>query len=254
MNLSGHLVAWRAARVVLLAQAVAFAAAPAIAADHPLAEKPLPVISVAGEGKVAASPDMATIQVGVVRDADTAREALDANNAAMNRVLAALKGEGIEPRDLQTSGFSINPKYIYPKRAADGSQSEPKIAGYTVSNNLTVRVRDLAKLGGLLDLVVTLGVNTGGDIQFTNAEPAGIVAKAREFAMKDARARAETLAAAAGVKLGPVIEISESHSAPRPVSLTRGEVLAKAAADAVPVEGGENSYTVNVTARFEILQ
>jgi uncharacterized protein YggE len=244
----------RALAGALVAQFLVLAAIPAGAADHPLAERPLAAIAVAGEGKVAASPDMATIGLGVVREADAAREALDANSAAMKRVVEALKGEGIEPRDLQTSGFSVQPKYFYPKRASDGSQGEPRISGYTVSNNLTLRVRDLAKLGGLLDLVVTLGMNTGGDIRFSNAEPAGIVAKAREFAMQDARARAETLAAAAGVKLGPVIEISEGYSAPRPVSMTRGELLAKASADTVPVEAGENTYTVNVNARFEILQ
>ena len=226
----------------------------AMAAERPLAESPLPVIRVTGEGRISLAPDMAILDLGVVREAATAREALDANNAAMAEVVAAMKAEGMADRDLQTSGFSIQPKYFYPQSKAGEDQPVPRIVGYSVSNRLSVRVRDLAKLGAILDRSVTLGVNDGGNITFANDDPSATIARAREAAMKDALSRAETLARAIGAKPGKILEISENTFTPQPVSMARGKMMMEARSDAVPVQGGENTYTVSVQAVWEILQ
>ena len=246
----------RAAGILALAAAsLTMAAAPMARAQEaaqirPLAESPLPVIRVSGEGSAAIRPDMAILTLGIVREAETARAALDASNEASAAVIAALKEEGIAEGDLQTSSFRIDPRYVYPDRN-DGQQAAPRIVGYTVSSQLTVRVRDLAKLGALLDRAVSLGVNAEGGIRFANANPDEAVAIARKAAMRNAAARALTLADAAGVELGPIIEITELANDPAPMPLARGRI-AMAAESAVPVEAGEQEYTVAVQVTFEI--
>lgn len=215
----------------------------------------LSTIRVTGEGKVSVAPDIAAISVGVVREAKTARAALTANNNAMAKVLDAMKAQGIADKDLQTSGFNISPRYYYPPREKNHQQKPPKIVGYTVSNNLSVRIRDLQKVGEVLDQVVTLGVNSGGNIQFMNDNPKEALKQARKAAMADAIDKAKTLAEGAGVDLGSILEISENSRSPRPVPMARGNFAAKAmAAESVPVASGENTYHVTVNVNWEIDQ
>jgi uncharacterized protein YggE len=223
---------------------------PAQADQH----EPYPRIVVNGQGSAEVAPDMAVLQLTVTREAKTARAALDANSAAMAEVLTALRGEGIAERDLQTANFSIQPKYVYPSQKAQGDDRTPRIVGYTVRNGLSVRVRDLGKLGAIMDKSVTLGVNEGGNILFTNDDPSGAVEQARTRAVKDAMAKAKTLATAAGVKLGKVLELSEQSRNPAPVPMMRGEMMMAKAADAVPVAAGENSYKVTVSLSYGIVQ
>jgi uncharacterized protein len=239
------------AAIVVLALAAMATPFAAFAQDRPLAESPLPVIRVSGEGTAAARPDMAVITLGVVREAETAKEALDANSAAMNDVIAALKAAGVDEKDLQTTGFRVDPRYVYAQQQANGETPPPRIVGYSVSNQVTVRIRFLERLGEILDKVVTLGVNSDGGISFTNAEPGQIIAAARAAAVKDAAARALTLADAAGVTLGPILEISESAGRTRPVDFMAGK-RAMAAESAVPIQAGENEYRVGVDVTFEI--
>lgn len=235
-------------RHLAYALAIALLPVPALASD---AEKP-GLVAVSGEGTAHLAPDMAVLTLTVLRQEETARAALDANSAAMAEVLAAMKADGIEDRDLQTSGFSINPQYFYPKN--DGTRPvQPEITGYSVSNSLTVRVRDLAKLGAIIDKSVTLGVNQGGQILFTNDDPSTAISTARTQAVKDAVAKARTLADAAGVSLGRISNISELQNTPRPVPMVRAE-MARAADASVPIAQGENEYRVNVNVTFEIDQ
>ena len=218
-------------------------------------EKPVPQISIAGEASVDVAPDLAILDLGVLREGETAREALTANSEAMAEVIAAMKEAGIEARDLQTSNFAIHPKYVHHRPKNGEEQKPPRIVGYQVTNNLTVRIRDLAKTGEILDKAVTLGVNTGGSIRFGNDDPKAEIAKARAAAMKDAIAKAETLLEAAGASLGPILSISENYSTPRPVPMARGKMMANAVmAEAVPVESGENTYSVTVSVTWEIEQ
>ncbi len=227
-----------------------------IPADPALAnEAGQPEINVSATGKVSAEPDMVLISFGVVREAKTARDALTANNKAMSEVLSALENVGIAKTDIQTSNFNISPRYHYPKRSGDGSQPPPKITGYMVSNNVSLRVRDLSKTGELLDQVVTLGVNSGGNIQFLNQNTDEILKNARTAAVKNAIKKANTLANAAGVKLGQLIEIRENSQEPRPVPMARTTMMeSQADGSSVPIAGGENSYSVNVNMRWVIEQ
>lgn len=215
---------------------------------------PVPRILVTGEGSVDLAPDMAILSLTVTRQAETARGALDANSSAMKEVQAAMTSAGIEPRDLQTSGFSIQPNYFYPPQQPSGKREPPKIVGYTVRNSLTVRVREISSVGAILDKSVSLGVNEGGNIMFTNEDPSGAITKARVKAVKHAIDKANTLAGAAGVKTGQILEISEQSYSPRPMSMARAEVAMGRSADAVPVAAGENTYKVTVNLSFAIDQ
>ncbi len=231
----------------VLVGAAALLCAPAMAQQNP-ATQPSPRISVIGEGEVNVAPDMAILNLSVLREADTARAALTANNEAMKQVLAALKEAGIAERDLQTSGLSIQPRYAQPGKDRAG---EPKISGYSVSNALTVRVRNLADAGGILDKVVGLGVNQGGGIAFVKDDMKPTLTEARKRAVADAVARAKTLAEAAEIRLGKILSIEEQSSMPRPMPY--GGALRMAAKDAsVPIESGENTYRTQVNVIFEI--
>ena len=149
------LIAGLGVAALLAAPAINPQAGVAQAAERPLAERPLPVIRVQGKGDISIAPDMAVVTLSVVREAETARAALDANSAAMAEVIGAMKAEDIASKDLQTSGFSIQPRYYYPPRKNNGESDPPHIVGHTVTNNLTVRIRDLDKVGAILDKAVT---------------------------------------------------------------------------------------------------
>ena len=241
-----------AALLVTLALASPFAAghgrAQVVAADTDARR-----LTVVGEGLVHGRPDMALINLGVVSEAVAASEALAANNAAMTRILDALKAEGIEARDLQTSNFSVEPRYSQPPPGYDGSQPfEPKIVGYSVRNQLTIRIRDLGKVGALLDEVIGLGANTISGPTFTVAEPTPLEDQARRAAMEDARRKATLYAEAAGLVLGPIARIEETIVQwPQPMPL--GAMAREMAADAsVPVEGGELTFQAQVSVSWEL--
>jgi uncharacterized protein YggE len=228
---------------------VALAAAIALPAVANAADPaPPPRIVVSGEGEATVAPDMALLSLSVMREAKTARAALDANNDAMAAVIAAMKSAGMEERDLQTAGIQISPRYNYTNKP-DGSQQADLVA-YQVTNTLSVRVRDIDKTGEIIDKAVSLGVNQGGDVTFTNEDPAATVTQARKKAVADAVAKARTLAEAAGVSLGKVLEISDQNVAMPPMPI-RAKAF-DAAAAAVPVQAGENSYKVQVTVTFEL--
>ena len=216
--------------------------------------EPYPRIQVTGKGSVDLAPDMAVLALTVTREAETARLALDANSAAMKKVLTALRAEGIAERDLQTSNFSIQPKYVYPPAKPSGERKQRRIVGYTVRNSLTVRVRDIDKVGAILDKSVTLGVNEGGNIMFTNDDPSDAITQARTKAVREAVAKANTLASAAGVKVGKILEISEQSFPSRPMPMARAEMAMARSSDSVPLATGENTYVINVNVSFAIDQ
>ncbi|KOF21341.1 membrane protein [Ensifer adhaerens] len=249
------MVSTRTARTLSIAAFAAAFAGIAAAGAHAqdAAKEREAIITVAGEGRSSIAPDMAILQLSVVKDAKTAREALDANNKTMAEVLEALKAGGIAERDLQTSGFSVNPQYNYPTNN-DGGNRPPELIGYQVANGVSVRVRDLAKLGEIVDKSVTLGVNQGGGIQFTNDKPEGAITEARKAAVADAIEKAKVLAEAAGVSLGNIVNITEQGFRPEPVPMMRAGMAKEYAADSVPVATGENSYNVTVNVTFAIKQ
>ena len=212
------------------------------------------IISISATGRANAVPDMAVLNLSVRREAETAREALTANNNAMGGVLAAMKEAGVEDRDLQTSNFNIQPQYVYPKSSKNRQPEPPRIIGYIVANSLTVRVRDLEKLGSIMDQSVSLGVNGGGNITFRSSNPDPIIEQARKDAMARAIAKAKTLTTSAGVELGRIQSINESsRGIPRPRAMAK---LSRSAAvpESVPVARGESSYSITVNVQWEIKQ
>jgi len=222
-------------------------------AQEPATPAPRTLV-VTGTGEATMKPDLAIASFTVLRSAETARAALDQANAAMSEVTAGMRQFGAEDRDLQTSGFSIVPQYRYDNERQDGIKNPPQIVGYEVRNTLTVRVRDIAKLGEILDRAVTLGVNQGGDISFDVAEPRKGRDAARKKAVADAMATATVLAEAAGMTLGPVREISEDGAFNQPIPLNRSlkMMAAEAAPSVVPVETGETRFSASVRMVYDI--
>lgn len=166
----------------------------------------------------------------------------------MTDVTEAIKLFGIADQDLQTAGLQIMPRYDYTNKP-DGTQ-EAKLVAYQVTNTLSVRVRDLVKTGEILDKAVSLGVNQGGNITFANDDPSAVITEARRKAVAEATAKANTLADAAGVKLGRVVEISDQSYSAQPMPI-EAKAFDRVAA-AVPIQAGENSYRVQVNMIFEL--
>ncbi|MGD9923439.1 MAG: SIMPL domain-containing protein [Pseudorhodoplanes sp.] len=240
----------RTGLIALITLAAALAARNA-AAQEPPHPMPHPQISITGSASAHAAPDTATFTTGVVSEGKTAADAMKANNEAMAAVVAAMKDEGIEPRDLQTSGFRVDPVYT-PHNAQNGQPRAPRIESYRVTNTLTVRVRDLGKLGALLDKAVSVGSNEVGGIAFDIAEKDKLLDDARREAVADARRRAEIYSTAAVTRLGRVLTISEDGYRPVPQPMMMRREMASPAA--APVEAGELELTVSVTVTWELVQ
>jgi hypothetical protein len=223
---------------------------PALAQDAtpPMTQQPAaPIaaqISVTGTGTVQAAPDMATISLGVTQTADTAKGAMDQTNAELARVLANMKAAGIDARDLQTSGLSLQPTW-------DAATNTPSTKSFTASNQVTVTVRALDTLGGVLDAAVKDGANTLNNVQFGVSDPAPLLDEARLRAVADARHRADVMVNAAGVRLGAITQMSEQGGG---MVAPRGEMMMRASADAVPVQAGELAFSVNVAMTWQLLQ
>ena len=212
----------------------------------PAADEVPSVIRVTGEGKAAAPPDMATINAGVTSEAPTAREALDANNEAMRRLLEFVTDRGIAAKDVQTSNFSLSPVYEHDQP----QRSEPKVRAYRVQNSVEVRVRNLDALGELLDGLVSSGSNQIHGVGFDVANPQRLLDKARRDAIRNAKARAKVFAEAAGVEVGSVIQISEQTAEP-PRPMQMGMEMRAMAAD-VPIATGEQEFNVRVNVTYKL--
>jgi uncharacterized protein YggE len=233
-----NLVNRRAVFAAAIAAGTLFAA-PAMAQTAPPA-----MISVTGEATVSAAPDQAQIEAGVTTEAKTAREASDANNAAMGKVLLALKGAGIEEKDFQTSRLSLQPQ------SAPNRPGPSTIVGYRASNRVTVRLREVTKLANVIDTLVGAGANDIGGINFMVSQASKLLDEAREQAIADARRKAEIYANAAGVTLGAPLSISE-EGAPGPMPYRK--MVAGMAASA-PVAQGEETLRITVSVSWAIKQ
>jgi len=203
------------------------------------------VISLSGHGEVKSAPDMAFVTSGVSTQGKTAAEALAANTAAMTNLFAALKEAGIAEKDVQTSNFMVQPRYNYVENKA------PELAGYEVANTVTVNVRDLAGLGGLLDKLVQAGSNQINGIGFSVSKPDAALDEARKLATEDATRKAKVYAEALGVTLGPVLSVSEGVAFQPPVPMVRAKAMMADAAP-VPVAAGEQTLAVDVNITWEI--
>jgi uncharacterized protein len=225
--------------ILLPLAAALLIAAPAWAAD-------LRIISMPGHGVVKAAPDQVQITAGVSTSAPTAAQALTANTARMKGMFDALRKLGVPEKNIQTVNFSVSPQYT-----GGGNNERPKLTGYQVSNEVSVLLEDVAKLGTALDALVTSGANQMNGINFSIRDTGAMLARARADAIADAKTRAETYAKAAGVTLGPIQSISEGGSEP-PRPMFRVMAMAAQADRSVPVAAGEESVAADVSVVWEI--
>ncbi len=209
-----------------------------------------PTLTVTGSGKVYITPDIAYINIGVHTEGSRASQALRENNELSAKVVDAIKALGVEDKDIQTSNFNIYPQQQF---TPDG-QPTGEIK-YVVDNTVYVTVRDLTKLGELLDAAVQAGANTVYGIQFDLSDSSSAMDEARKLAVEDARRTAEKLAEAAQVTLGKILSINiYGSSVPAPYVMGKGGGGYAVAEAAVPVSPGQMVITVEVNIAFEITQ
>ena len=205
-------------------------------------------ITVTGTGEAAAAPDMAMLDLGVEVTAASVTDARERAAQAASRLIASVKGNGVADRDIQTRAIAVQPQYDYSR------SGPPVITGYTVQNLLAVRVRDLDRLGKVIDDALAAAGDAArlNSLQLGFSKQDDLLETARKNAVADARKRAETFAAAAGVRVGAVLAITETAaSGPIPLGLP----AARSTADtATPIEPGESTVTVTVSVRFAVEQ
>jgi uncharacterized protein YggE len=206
--------------------------APAHAADRH--------VTVNGEATVNIAPDTAVIRVGVTSTAKSAREASEANGKQMTTVLAAMKDAGIAARDIQTSRLSLQPQYD-PNRSGTA-----RLLGFQATNQITVNIKDIEKLAGIIDQAIAAGANEMSGLEFVVSQQSKLLDQARDEAIADARRKAELYAKAAGARLGAVASISEEGSSPPayPMQAMR--------AAGVPIAPGEKTLRVTVSVSYEL--
>ena len=205
------------------------------------------LLSVSAEASAKRVPDVATISTGVVTQAADANAAMRANAVQMDKVMAAIKAAGIGERDVQTSGINLNPQYKYVENAP------PSIVGYQASNTVNVKVRDLSKLGKVLDAFVEQGANQVNGPSFEVDKPDEAYDEARVAALKKAQARAQTYADALGLKVRRIISIGEGGASfPRPMPMLRAMAADAGFAKETAIAPGESTLSVNIDVVFEL--
>ena len=222
--------------------AVGFAATAQAQTPQPQSP-PQGYVIVTGEGSVSVAPDHAQITAGVTTRAKTVKEATDANSRTMAAITTALAGSGVAQKDVQTARFSVQPVY-----APQTAGSEPKQSGYGVSNQVSVTIRDLSKVGDILDRLIAAGATDVGNVAFLVSDPSKAADPAREAAVADAQRKAQLYARASGINLGRVAWIAEDSASAPPIPMVR----ARQAASAVPISSGEEVMHVTITLGFDI--
>ena len=237
----------------------ALAAAAALAAALPAAAQPnMPIegdaafrattLTLSSFGESRATPDQATISLGLTTEAATAAEAMAQNRTRMTAIVAAVRAQGIPDRDIQTSGLNLNPQYIHAEREA------PRISGYQASNQVTLTVRDLPRLGPVVDAVVRAGANQINGIGFGLQNTDAAADEARVTAVRNLQRKAEAYAQAAGYRIVRLVTLSESGGyipGPRPM-MREVAMMASAGDAATSVSPGQVQVRVDVTAVYEM--
>jgi uncharacterized protein len=210
-------------------------------------------VSVSGSGSINAVPDLAVVSLGVQNQSPTASQALTANNQQMEKLLAALRSAGIANADIQTQVIQLYPQIDnqptpLPNQQGSSTAVPPT---YTTVNTVEVTVRDLTKLGTILDQAVSAGGNMIQNIRFDVSNPSQDLDQARKTAYTEAARKAGQLATLSGMKLGPIVSIVESSSIPVPV-MAAGGLRMDQAQSAVPVSPGTQLFTVDLQVTFEL--
>jgi hypothetical protein len=207
-------------------------------------------LRVEGLGETKAEPDEAFIDLAVETTAPTAKAAAEENARKMDKVLTALTQAGVARKDLDTRNYTVYPEYA-PVPVTGG---EPKLKGYRVSNTVEAHVRDVTQVGALLDRALGAGANRVENVRFGLSKQDAVQAEALRQAIQRARNTAQVMAAALGVKLGPVLDASTISEPPRfyPVSLARAEAADMGAPPTTPIQPDEQTITARVTLIFGI--
>jgi hypothetical protein len=231
--------------VVGLAAIIALSACASIPASAAGTDTNIRTLNATGEGKVYLVPDIAYVNIGVHSQAATVAEALKDNNAQAQAIQKALTDMGVDAKDIQTSAFNVYPQQQTPK---PGSTDTPPVTVYVVDNTVTVTVRDLQKLGDLLDKVVSSGANNINGVQFDVANKDAALSEARKQAIQDAQRQAQEIASAAGVVLGPIQSLNV-NTVGQPGPMYAGKGGFATAESSVPVSAGQLliSASANIT-------
>lgn len=207
-----------------------------------------PMLNVSATGYANATPDRATVSAGVVQQGKTAREAMMGNATLMTAVFDELETAGIPKSDITTSQLSLQPQYDYRNRA------KPTIKGYEARNTVTVKSDDIEQIGPMLDALVRAGVNNINQVKFSVKEPKSAMDKARQDAIREAKEKAEGMAEAAGVKLGPLLSINEANRGgftPQPMMMRAASMEMDSAV--TPISAGEQTMSVTVNLSYGIV-
>ncbi len=237
--------------VAMAAWGVANAAPPKQTATTPTPNAPQSDIGVTGTGRVYGDPDTAIASVGVDITAPTLASATSDASTKMKSVLDKVKSLGVDSKDITTVNYSVNPITSNPQEG-----EVPRITGYHVSNVVQIKIRKLDNVGTILDGAMGAGANSLNGLYFTIDDPSTLMQQARTQAVKDAMAKAKTLADAASVKLGPITSLTENASPIRQVYAKDAMAFAapSAAGGVGPVETGQTEITVTVEMHYQIAQ
>jgi uncharacterized protein len=219
-----------------------------LSACAPASNADVRTLSVSGSGEAFLAPDIAYIYIGVHTENPTAAEAVSENTSRTEKLIKAIQDFGIDAKDIRTTNFSIYPMDRFDP--ATGLPSGEKT--YAVDNTVYVTVRDLARLGDLLDTAVQAGANTVNSVQFDVADKDAALQEARAEALKDAQAQAQALAQAVSLSLGEIRSINFLDAQPYPIFDGRGGGGAAAEGAAVPIQPGQLTFTVNVNVTYEL--
>ena len=214
-------------------------------------------IDVSGTGTAFAIPDIATESFTVQQKSATVHDAQAVVSATANKAVAYLKQAGVDQKDIQTTNYSAYPEYTYPTPCADKSCSTvnttPRLVGYTVTETVTVKIRDTSKVGEIVDGLGALGVNGLSGPDFTVDDSAAVNAEARKKAIADAEQKAQVLARDLGVSLVRIVRFSESQGGGYPIPMYAKDMTASSQGATAPdIQAGQNKYVSNVTVTYEI--
>ena len=220
---------------------------------------PTRTFSVDGDAKLNLVPDIAKFSVSVVSDGGKVTEIQKGNTEKMNAVQAFLKGLGVDKKDMQTTQYTLNPRYEYPPCDGTGKCPAPRMSGYTLTQELTIKVRDTEKLGDMLSGVTEKGANSVSSVTFDVDDDRDARNTARAEAIVEAKKKAKDIAKAGGFSLGRLVSISEGQNSPMPMYANAGGFASGASkmndeSVATPsIEPGTRESTVSVSLTFEII-
>jgi uncharacterized protein YggE len=240
--MASRLIAPLAAAVFLASAGLAMAQT---AADGDAAFRAT-TLSISAFGEVKAVPDKATITLGVQTSAPTAAQAMNDNAARMTAVVAALRKQGLGDRDIQTSNLNLSAQYDYEQN------KPPRLTGYQASNDVTITVNDLKRLGPTIDAVTAAGVNQINGIGFGLKDPQGFEDQARLKAVQALQAKAQLYAGATGYRIGRLVNLAEGGGAQPMPFAPKMVTLSAARAASTPVEAGELTVRADVSGIYEL--